>query len=89
MALDEGKEALAVSVLDGEPERILKMPEDTTAPFWLTVAAAVLFTGLLLHAWWLAGIGGVGVILALMAWNWPRRKLLEREPVSHEGVRRD
>jgi len=86
MALDQGKEALAVSILDAEPERILKMPEDTLAPFSLAVAAAVLFVGLLLHLWWLAALGGIGTVLALAAWNWPRRKLLEREPAPHEGI---
>ncbi len=83
MTLDEGKEALAVSILDAEPDRILKMPEDTTAPFWLTVATTVLFVGLLLRQWWLVAIGGVGVAAALAFWNRPRTNLLEREPAGH------
>jgi cytochrome c oxidase subunit 1/cytochrome c oxidase subunit I+III len=83
MTLEEGKEALAVSILDGEPERILKMPEDTTAPFWLTVATTVLFGGLLFREWWIVAIGGVGAIAALIEWNRPRRNLLERETVPH------
>ena len=78
MVLDHGKEALGVSLLDAEPQVILKMPEDTTAPFWLTVSCAVLFTGLLFHAWWAVILGGLGATGALVAWTWPRRKLLER-----------
>jgi cytochrome c oxidase subunit I len=87
MTLDRGKEALAVSVLDGEPERILKMPEDTIAPFWLAVAAAVLFAGLLFHLWWLAGLGGLGAVAALWSWNRPLAELLEREPTANEESR--
>ncbi|MGN6496192.1 MAG: cytochrome c oxidase subunit I, partial [Tsuneonella sp.] len=83
MVLDHGKEALAVSVLDAEPNRILRMPEDTPAPFCLAVAATVLFTGLLAHLWWLAAVGGLGVAAALFAWTRPRRELLEREPGAH------
>ncbi|MGN6500476.1 MAG: hypothetical protein ACTHKM_10050, partial [Tsuneonella sp.] len=83
MVLDHGKEALAVSVLDAEPNRILRMPEDTLAPFCLAVAATVLFAGLLVHLWWLAAVGGFGVAAALFAWTRPRRELLEREPGAH------
>ncbi len=92
MTLDDGKEALAVSILDAEPERILKMPEDTTAPFWLTVGTTVLFLGLLLRQWWLVAIGAVLVVAALAFWNRPRTNLLEREPAGHtnrEGRRTD
>jgi hypothetical protein len=83
MVLDHGKEALAVSVLDAKPNRILRMPEDTSAPFCLALAATVLFTGLLVHLWWLGAIGGLGVAAALVAWTRPRRELLEREPGAH------
>jgi len=89
MALDNGKETLAVSILDGEPERILKMPEDSAAPFTLTVGTVMLFIGLLLHAWWLAALGGIVVALALLVWTWPRLELLEREPVRREGLERE
>ncbi|WP_423141749.1 cytochrome c oxidase subunit I [Parablastomonas sp. CN1-191] len=87
MTLEDGKEALAVSILDGEPDRILKMPEDTMAPFWLTAAVTLLFVGLLFHGWWLVGLAGLGAALALLAWNLPRLKLLEREPARRESER--
>ncbi|HEX6860757.1 MAG TPA: cytochrome c oxidase subunit I [Caulobacteraceae bacterium] len=77
MVLDHGREALAVSPLDGEPEVILKMPGDSVAPFVLTVAASALFVGLLIHGWWLAAIGGVGVLVALVWWLWPTASLAE------------
>jgi heme/copper-type cytochrome/quinol oxidase subunit 1 len=82
MTLDKGKEALETTLMDAEPERILRMPEDSYAPLLLAIALGVLFTGMLLQLWWLAGAGGLGCLVALIAWLWPRRDLLERE-VAH------
>jgi heme/copper-type cytochrome/quinol oxidase subunit 1 len=84
MTLDDGKEALGVSVLDAEPDRILRMPEDTMAPFWLTVATTLVFAGMLFHLWWLATLGLVAVVASLAHWTRPRAELLEREPGPHE-----
>jgi cytochrome c oxidase subunit 1/cytochrome c oxidase subunit I+III len=78
LLLDHGKEALAVSPLDGQPELILKMCEDSLAPFLLTLAMTVGFVGLLAHAWWAAAAGGVGIVLALFGWLWPSRELAIR-----------
>jgi cytochrome c oxidase subunit 1/cytochrome c oxidase subunit I+III len=44
--LDDGKETLATTVIDAEPDAILKMPEDSPWPFITTVIMAVLFTGI-------------------------------------------
>jgi cytochrome c oxidase subunit I len=77
MVLDHGREALAVSPLDGEPQLILKMPDDTPVPFLLALAASAMFVGLLVHAWWLAVLGAVGVFAALLAWLWPSRTLAQ------------
>jgi cytochrome c oxidase subunit I len=71
--LDHGRETIATTPLDGEPNLILEMPTDTLAPFVLAVGMSVLFTGGLFHAWWLAGAGAVVCILALVNWFWPRR----------------
>ena len=77
MVLDNGREALAVTPLDAEPELILKMPEDSVAPFLLTAAMSVMFVGLLVHAWIVAGVAMGGVLGALIAWLWPRRSLAQ------------
>jgi cytochrome c oxidase subunit 1/cytochrome c oxidase subunit I+III len=73
--LDRGREALAVTPLDAEPELILKMPQDSYTPFALAVAATAGFTALLLNLWWLAALGGAGVLAALIVWLWPSRAL--------------
>jgi cytochrome c oxidase subunit 1/cytochrome c oxidase subunit I+III len=51
------------------------MPEDSYAPFILTVASAAGFAGLLVHWWWLAAVSGLVAILAMILWLWPERRL--------------
>jgi cytochrome c oxidase subunit I len=74
MLLARGRETLGTSALDAEPNLILEMPGDTFAPVLLGLGLAVLFTGGLLKAWWLAGIGGAICAAALILWFWPNRR---------------
>jgi cytochrome c oxidase subunit 1/cytochrome c oxidase subunit I+III len=80
MLLDHGRETVGTSALDADPDIILRMPGDSLAPFLLSVAAAVLFGGLLLHSWWIAAAGALACLAALLAWCWPRAQLLQKEP---------
>jgi cytochrome c oxidase subunit I+III len=80
MLLDSGKETIGTTALDGTPDMVLEMPEDTVAPFILALGTGVLFVGLLLKMWVVVGIGGVLAALALLVWLWPRQELREREP---------
>jgi hypothetical protein len=80
MWLDEGKETIATTALDAEPDMILEMPGDSFSPLVLAVGTTVIFVGLLLKLWIVAGVGAVITIAALLAWLWPRRELREREP---------
>ncbi len=75
MVLDEGKEIVATSALDAQPEIILKMPEDSILPLLCALALAILFAGLLVHLWWLAGACAAVGLLLLLAWLWPRHRL--------------
>ncbi len=54
LVLDHGREALATTALDAEPDVILKMPEDTPLPLLLALALVVMLAGLLAHVWWLS-----------------------------------
>ncbi|MDR5763272.1 hypothetical protein [Caballeronia sp. LZ035] len=78
-----GREALGTSVLDGDPDVILKMPEDAYAPFWLGVASLLFFAGLALQAWWFAGLSLLGCGAAIVAWLWPQRELGQRDDAPH------
>ncbi|WP_287066159.1 cytochrome c oxidase subunit I [Ramlibacter sp.] len=73
--LDHGRETLGTTALDAEPDVILRMPGDSPAPLLLTLSLVGLFTGLLVHAWWVAGVGGAAAALAMLLWLWPERKL--------------
>jgi cytochrome c oxidase subunit 1/cytochrome c oxidase subunit I+III len=77
LVLDRGKETVATTPLDGGADLILKMPEDSYAPFVLTLGMTAGFAGLLVNLWWLAGVGTLVVIAALVQWLWPRRKLAQ------------
>jgi cytochrome c oxidase subunit I len=81
MLLDQGKETIGTSALDAAPDMILEMPEDSYAPILLTLGLAILFAGMLAKLWLIVGTGVVLIAAALAYWMWPRRQLLEREPV--------
>jgi cytochrome c oxidase subunit 1/cytochrome c oxidase subunit I+III len=81
MLLDRGKETIGTTALDAVPDMILEMPEDSVAPVLLAGGLAVLFVGLLLKIWAVAGIGGLITLVAIVTWLWPRRQLREREAV--------
>ncbi len=71
--LDQGRETIATSALDAESNLILKMPADSLTPVLLAVALTVVFTGLVLHSWWLAVAGCVAAAADMIAWLWPER----------------
>jgi cytochrome c oxidase subunit 1/cytochrome c oxidase subunit I+III len=78
LLLDRGRETIATSPLDGEPDLILEMPTDSIAPFLLALGLSVLFAGALFQAQWIGAwwIVAAGVALcggALIDWFWPRR----------------
>jgi cytochrome c oxidase subunit 1/cytochrome c oxidase subunit I+III len=84
LLLDQGRETVGTSALDGEPDLILQMPDDTLAPFWLAVGLAVAFASALPHAW-LGVAAGVTISAAsLVAWFWPRQ--IRGEPQAAEPV---
>ncbi|MGB7260343.1 MAG: cbb3-type cytochrome c oxidase subunit I, partial [Pseudolabrys sp.] len=79
LLLDKGRETIGTTMLDAEPDVILKMPGDSYAPFWLAVAMTVLFVGLLVHVWWLAAVSAAITLWATIAWLWPQRSLSQIE----------
>jgi cytochrome c oxidase subunit 1/cytochrome c oxidase subunit I+III len=88
MLLEEGKETIATTALDAEPDMVLEMPADSFAPVLLALGTSIVFVGLLLKLWSVAGIGGAITVLALLAWLWPRRELREREPAPEREAAR-
>jgi cytochrome c oxidase subunit 1/cytochrome c oxidase subunit I+III len=81
--LDQGRETLATSVLDAQPDLILKMPGDSYAPLALSLATGLLFVGLIIHLWWVAGVGIVAIIASLLMWLWPQAALGQIAEPAH------
>ena len=75
LLLDRGRETLGTTVLDAEPDVILRMPKDSPAPLLLALALAAAFVGLLLHSWPVVVIATVGTMLAAVGWLWPEAQL--------------
>jgi cytochrome c oxidase subunit I len=80
LILDHGREALATRALDGRPDAILKMPDDSYAPFLLGLFTTLIFAAMLLQIWWLALAMLASFAVSLAAWLWPEPALGQREP---------
>ncbi|SFP61169.1 Cytochrome C and Quinol oxidase polypeptide I [Tranquillimonas alkanivorans] len=83
--LDDGKEAMLTTVLDAEPDLVVKMPDDTLWPFLTTVAMTVFFGALLLHLWTWAAAGLGAILLCMLGWLWPRDDLAQTSKEAHHG----
>jgi cytochrome c oxidase subunit I len=66
--LDQGKETLAVTALDAQPDAIMTMPGDSLLPVILALGMSVVFGGMLVVNWWGVGVGAVIVTITLLAW---------------------
>lgn len=74
LLLDRGRETIATSPLDAEPNLILELPGDSLAPVLLAFGLALLAVGGTFQAWWVAGIGVVVAFASVINWYWPRRQ---------------
>jgi len=72
VVLAEGRETFGTSPLEAHPLHVLHMPEDSMFPFLLAVAMLGTAYGLVFSLWWLAILGGVGMLACLIGWLWPR-----------------
>ena len=70
--LDNGKETIATTPLDAEPNRIITMPRNPIAPFLLTLVLTALFAALMAHSWIAVGVMVVMSLALTAYWLWPR-----------------
>lgn len=75
MLLDQGRETVGSTVLDAEPDVILRMPGDSYLPFLLSVAVTAVFVSLLLHSGWALGVTLLAAFVASVWWLWPLQAL--------------
>jgi cytochrome c oxidase subunit I len=71
VTLLDGRETIATTTFDAEPDAVLYMPQDSLAPLVLALAVSVIFFGLLLHGWWSVGAGTLASVLTTLWWLWP------------------
>ena len=81
MILDHGKEIVATTAVDAQPEVILKMPEDLILPLLCALALTLMFVGALTHIWWLVGVSAVIILVLTLIWLWPRDRLAQTADV--------
>ena len=75
--------ALAVSILDARPHVIIHIPGPTIFPFIMSVGFLVLFAGLIVDHYLVAGAGAAILGLSSIGWWWPR----ESERIAIEEMR--
>jgi len=68
--LAEGRETMGTTVLDGEPEEVLVMPEESFWPLATALAIAAAFVGFLLNAAVVVIVALVAVAVLLTGWLW-------------------
>jgi cytochrome c oxidase subunit I len=70
--LDDGRRTLGTTVLDGQPQEVLRMPGDSLWPLAIALTLAAMFTALLFAS--LAGILVTGALVLVCAggWLWPQ-----------------
>lgn len=83
LALAQGKEIVGTTVLDAEPDVIMKMPADSLMPLACALAIVAFFTALLLQRWPLALLAAAAVVAVAAAWLWPRRTLFQTAREAH------
>ena len=79
--LDDGREALGTTPLDGEPQSILRMPGDSLWPFLLALSLTAVCYALLASAWAWAAVAAAAVFVTIVGWLWPTdvtARLVER-----------
>ena len=77
LVLEQGREALATTPLDAQPNLILKMPGDTLVPLLLSLAMTIIAIGLALVNWWVLVVGVACTAVCIFAWLWPEASLGE------------
>ncbi len=72
--LEDGKQVFVTSVMPGEPQAIMEMPEDSLFPLGLSAALMLLTYGLIFRLGTLAIPGALLTVAAIIGWLWPSTK---------------
>jgi len=83
LVLDEGKETVGITVLDAEPDVILKMPADSLLPLLAALGMMVIFSGMLFINYWVMAAGALWTGLVLLVWLAPRDHASTERPTVY------
>jgi cytochrome c oxidase subunit I len=76
--LDDSRMTPTTTELDGRYDQVVEVVEPSIRPFFAALSLLVMFLGLLLAWYWIAGIGVLGIFAVLAGWLWPPERS-ERE----------
>ncbi|MFN7023186.1 MAG: cytochrome c oxidase subunit I [Pseudorhizobium sp.] len=62
-------ELLAVDMVSGKPEHIVRLPQQTFLPLWTALATGSFFLALLFKLYWLTPVAFVSVIVLFLLWS--------------------
>lgn len=71
--LDDGKETLETTLLNADPQAVLRLPEDTIWPLILSLGLTGVFVAALFKAPVWAAIAGAITLISIAGWLWPKR----------------
>ena len=72
LTLAAGHDTVGTSVVDAEPESVLAMPEHTYVPLVTALGITVLFVGFLTLLYPVMALGGLVMVLGMLAWLRPK-----------------
>jgi cytochrome c oxidase subunit I+III len=78
---NDRRESLGSSVLDARPQQRIILPGPTIVPFFLALAVAFLFLGLMINLW-MVPIGAFITFILLAIWHWPSAEERRLEEVT-------
>ena len=78
MLLDDGRETIGTSVLDAEPDVVLRMPGDSPAPLLLALGLAGIFIGMIVSSHVTTALAAALTGVSVLVWLWPEARLGQR-----------
>jgi cytochrome c oxidase subunit 1 len=74
---EDSREVLVTHYVEGRPDHVIELPENTIWPFLAAVATSGLLLGSIFTPW-AVPIGAVPLIITFVGWFWPKRGSAER-----------
>ncbi|SDX69177.1 cytochrome c oxidase subunit I+III [Albimonas donghaensis] len=87
---EEGRrEGLVTSVLDAEPEQVLRIGGPSVLPLGGAAALGGVFIFATFHWWWLTAISGLGALVLILRWVWTGTGEHPEKPSKSIGLGRE